>query len=260
MKHCERRDTSYPRVSNVTSRPSGESAGARKGGRGRGGGERERERKDAAPLRLVNNVSRDECFGSNRHKRTDVVHTCLPRRVLRYIYVRNVSARTEQDVRDTLALAGRFYKKTAEKHVRVDGDSTGTRVPPPALPSRFSVSRKGLTCVNTSDACTSGPGQIFLFLSLSFSLFRRPTRRLSRRARYFKATYTPLDCRGSTGRRGGPTTSAPLLVALTLVACALAPPAPRNLRRSTHFCIMYYALSPFYNCISVIVSGCSCKN
>jgi len=74
--------------------------------KGEGGGERERERKDAAPLRLVNNVSRDECFGSNRHKRTDVVHTCLPRRVLRYIYVRNVSARTEQDVRDTLALAG----------------------------------------------------------------------------------------------------------------------------------------------------------
>ena len=160
------------------------------------------------------------------------------------------------------------FTKTVEKHVRVDDDSTGTRVPPPAFRDAFSfLNAKKRTHVCESPhvlplaLVKSFSSPLSLSLSLSFSLFRRSTRRLSRDAQYkFKPTYTPLDCRGSTGRRGGPTTttSAPLLVSLKLVACALAPPAPRNLRRSTHFCIMYYALSPFYNC--VIVSGHNCKN
>ena len=59
------------------------------------------------------------------------------------------------------------FTKTVEKHVRVDDDSTGTRVPPPAFRDAFSF----LNAKKRIHVCVaSGSGQIFLFPSLSLSL------------------------------------------------------------------------------------------
>lgn len=104
-------------------------------------------------------------------------------------------------------------------------DSTGTRVQPPLLPvttrSRFSAPRKRvLTRVRCEPARV--PGQISLFPSLPLrSLHRhvdyRGTPRYNTKRIHRSAVAARLDAA---------TTSAPLLVALTLVACT---PAPRNL-------------------------------